>query len=892
MDDEYRFIVMNLENYVQKVDDFFTVEGLKTNWAVLAVVSIFSVALWLRYLPEQGMQGLQALDPYYIFRVSQHLAYEGSIPQTDFLMYFPYNAPFFFHYIGEIITPTVGYWMGGSLLFSNYLEWAQFYPALMGALSTVAMYLFGKEVYDRRTGAFAAFFLAVIPGVMRRSSAGFFEKEPTGTFFMMLTLYLFTRSWKRKDRLAGILSGISLAMFTISWGGSKMLWLLLPMVVGSVMFIDEDIESLIIAYTPTVLLGGGIASTLNHSNFWFTGTYFVANIGILGLLWARYGVEELELVDSSNLKYFVPGASVLGGLALLLSPLYSQFITSKLQQLMSAATQSTGGDVIGGTVAENTAPGLGTIISSLGANYAGNFHASLSIIANIFGSWPMMMVGIGFMGGTILLMLLKKYGLTKDEISDQVFFGSLQAVFVAWSLIMIGFFQQSFIFGLAGGFAVIALFLGFLYYLDDESVFNLASMLLGSVMILELVLFFGGSQVAYALLPASMLILAGTSYMKVNDLFSPSRNIELNWYSVIPLLWVATNLLGAVAKSRLVFLSTFSVALAAGYGFSKIFSGIQNLDFDKVLDTDQDLGDLRRGILIIFTVLMVSVNLAAGYVAVQGIGGSPNQAWDQSLEYMDEETPEGSAIMSWWDYGYHFESIGRRPSTANGWNAGYYSGDTRAVNMPLADFLTSDNPMNRAGLSNFLEKHSIDYIVLDNTMIGKYSAVSTISNGAANLPNETEGQPSSMITLSSSNNIQNSLSQSGNFTTVQLSNSRAGLTVYAPVKITNNSVSYSGAPSVQTQGRTLKIDCLITEEGTQTFDVDSQMDYCLAEDPYYNLERGFGSNQIQARGVFVPKSIMNSQLVELYLADGAELDYVEKVEEASNDYVKMWQVTE
>ena len=280
MDDEYRFIVMNLENYVQKVDDFFTVEGLKTNWAVLAVVSIFSVALWLRYLPEQGMQGLQALDPYYIFRVSQHLAYEGSIPQTDFLMYFPYNAPFFFHYIGEIITPTVGYWMGGSLLFSNYLEWAQFYPALMGALSTVAMYLFGKEVYDRRTGAFAAFFLAVIPGVMRRSSAGFFEKEPTGTFFMMLTLYLFTRSWKRKDRLAGILSGISLAMFTISWGGSKMLWLLLPMVVGSVMFIDEDIESLIIAYTPTVLLGGGIASTLNHSNFWFTGTYFVVNIGI------------------------------------------------------------------------------------------------------------------------------------------------------------------------------------------------------------------------------------------------------------------------------------------------------------------------------------------------------------------------------------------------------------------------------------------------------------------------------------------------------------------------------------------------------------------------------------------------------------------------------------
>jgi hypothetical protein len=149
-----------------------------------------------------------------------------------------------------------------------------------------------------------------------------------------------------------------------------------------------------------------------------------------------------------------------------------------------------------------------------------------------------------------------------------------------------------------------------------------------------------------------------------------------------------------------------------------------------------------------------------------------------------------------------------------------------------------------------------------------------------------------MITLSSSQDIRNSLSQSGNYTTLQMSDARTGLSVYAPVEISNTSVNYSGAPSVQTQGQRIQLDCLITEDGTQTFDVDSRMDYCLAEDPYYSLERGFGSNQIQARGVLVPKSIMNSQLVELYLADGVNLDYVEKVDEASNDYVKMWKVTE
>ena len=881
---------MNLESQIEKVNEFFTVEGLKQNWAVLTVTSIFGLALWLRYLPEQGMQYLQALDPYYIYRASQHLAYTGGIPQTDFLMYFPYNSPFYLHNIGEIIFPAVGYWLGGSLIFSNYLEWAQFYPALMGALSTVGMYFLGKELFDKKTGAFAAFFLAVIPGVMRRTSAGFFEKEPTGTFFMMLTLLFFTKSWKYKDRLSGILSGLSLAFFSISWGGSKMLWLLMPLVVGSVLFIDEDIENLLIAYTPTVLIGGGVAASLNPGKFSFTSTFLIVNLGLLFLVWDRYLVEKLEIISKNNLKYFTPAMSGLGLIALILSPLYSEFLASKVQSLISAATQSVGGDVIGSTVAENTAPGLNTIISSIGANYAGSIATPLTIVANVLGGWPMMLIGTGLLLTGIGFMLMRKYSIVEEEISDYVYFGGLEAAFVAWSLILIGFFQQSFIFGIASGLVVLAVFTVFTMYLDNESVFKLTTLILVSIIGLETVLFFGGSRIAYALLPASVIILSGLVYMHFNDLMK-SREISLEWYKVLPALWVITNLLGAVAKSRLVFLSTFSVALAAGYGFSRIYQGVSSMDFAEVFEADQNLESVKSGVLAGSLILLVGVNVAAGFVSASGIGGSPNSAWDQSLEYMDEETPQGSTIMSWWDYGYHFESIGRRPSIANGWNAGYYTGDTRAVNMPLADFLTSDNPMNTSGIDNFLEKHSVDYIVLDNTMIGKYSAVSTISNNALNLPNETGGQVNSMITLSTSSNIRDSLSRSGNFTTVKMSSRRVG-TVYAPVEITNTSVSFNGAPSLQVRGQSRNMNCIITEEGTETFDVESQVPYCLAADPYYSLERGFASNQVSARGVLVPKSIMDSQLVELYLGDGADVDYAEKVEEASNGYVKMWKVEE
>ncbi|MFB6242330.1 MAG: STT3 domain-containing protein [Candidatus Nanosalina sp.] len=878
---------MNLKNYYERVDDFFTVEGLKDNWAILSVATIFFMALWLRYLPENGMQYLQALDPYMIYRYSQHLAYTGSLPPTDFLQYFPYNAPVYLHNLGNIFFPAIFYWMGPFLVFENYLEWAQFYPALMGAASTVMMYLFGREVFDEKVGVAAAFFLAVIPGAMRRTSAGFFEKEPIGTFFMMTTFYLFARAWMREDYLAGIASGVSMAFFSVSWGGSRMMWLLLPLIVGSLMFIDEEIHRMIVAYTPTVLIGAGAASALNYGKVWWTEAQFIGNFLFLGFLWSRYLVEEFELVKQENLKYYTPSISAAGILALLLSPLYSDWLAAKWMKLIDMATQSVAtGDVIAQTVAENTAPGLGALITSLGSIAAGRIHWSLSILSNVTGVWPLMMIGISFLGTGVGFMLLRKYEIVGKEISDFVYFGGLETVYMAWSFIVIGFFLKAIPASVAAGGVIVLLFLGFITYLEEEASFKLITMIAGAELALQILLFFSGARIAYAMIPSTVLLLGGILFLYYNDMFD-SREIEFNWLYVIPLLWVLTNLLGAVAKSRLIFLATFSVAFAAGYGFTRIFNGIGDMDFSNLMAADETRS-VKQAALILLVGLTVLVNISAGYASVQGIGGSPGPVWDNSLNYMEKQTPPGSVIMSWWDYGYHFESIGRRPSIANGWNSGYYTQNTRAINMPLADFFTHDNPLETPGISNFLEKHSVDYIVLDHTMIGKYAAVSTISNKAAQLPNETVGQVQSMTSLSTSRNIRKSLSRSGNLTLLQFSGS--GISIYAPVEITNTSVSFSGAPSLQRGSRRLPINCVLTENGTKTFDVESRLPYCIAEDPYYSLERGFATN-MPARAILVPKSIQDATLVQLYLEDGTGLDWAKKVPQGSNSYVKMWKVT-
>ena len=885
---------MSVERYKEKISDTFSREGLKNNWAFLTVIAIFGVALWLRYLPERGMQNLQALDPYMIFRLSQHLAYEGALPVADFMRYFPYDAPVYLLNIGDIVFPAILYWMGPSMIFENYLEWAQFYPALMGALSTVVMYFFGKEIADKRVGLFSAFFLAVIPGVMRRSSAGFFEKEPIGTFFMMLTLLFFARAWKRESYISGIFSGLSLAFFTISWGGSRMLWLLLPLVVGSLIFIDEEVHELIIAYTPTVLVGGGVAAALNYNRYWITGTLFLANIGLLGLLWSRYLIEEFELVKEENLKYYVPTVSITGLIAVLLSPLYSNFIASKLMSIIGMVTQATGGDVIGGTVAENTAPGLSSLITSLGAETAGSINSVLGTLASVAGSWPLMMIGIGFMGSTVAFMFLKKYGFVEDEISEKLYFAGFETVFMTWILLVIGFFQQMLVFSAVAAVVVLGTFVAFTKYLDDDNTFKLMTMIAGTGLVLEIVMLLSGSTIAYTVIPATALVLAGLVAMYYNDRFG-TREVEINWIIVLPLAWVITNLLGSVAKSRLIFLSTFAAAFAAGYGLAKIIGGLESIELGEIFEFENTKRLKYAAIGLIILVAAV-VNFSAGFATVQGVGGSPNQAWDQSLNYMDEEAPNGSVVMSWWDYGYHFQSLGRTASVADGGNAGYYSDEIRATNMPLADFLTSDDPMNTPGLNNFLEQHSVDYILLDNTMIGKYSAVSTISNGAKNLPNETTGEPTSMLTMSTPNDVQQAVSQSGNSTTVTFSSRQTGITIYAPINLGNESISLSEtqAPTLQqtTQRGTVRqpIDCILTDDGRKIeLDVDTQIPYCIAEDPYFSLERGF-QTQLQAQTVLVPKEISDSTLVELYIQDGGNLDYVEKVPEASNDYVKMWKV--
>jgi len=922
---------MNLGEYRKKAQDLSQPENfkqaLKENWGVPAVGLLFALSLWIRYIPEKGMEHLQALDPYMIYRMSQHLALSGGLPALDFTRYFPYATPIYTMNLGDIAVPAYLYrYFGFSAIFPNYMEFAQFYPAFMGAVGVVAMYFLGKELFDRFTGVSAAFFLATLSGVMHRTSAGFFEKEPTGTAFMVLSLLFFTRAWKNQDWKSGLISGLTLGIFTTSWGGSKMMWLLYPMIVGAVLFINEDIKSLIAAYTPTVLLGGFLAASFNSARFWITGKFFLANLGLLALLWSRYAIEEYELLEEHQLKYYVPSMSIFGGLMLALSPLYSNQLGNMVFGLLRQATQS-GSGVIGGTVAENQAAQLGSLISSLSVNPAGlqilplgPLNNLLAFITSFVNPWVFMILGIPVLGTYLLILLGKKYDVV-DEVSGKTYYSYLQTVTISW-LITATMFLASTEFAasiaaeagrqaqnqLASDIRFYSLIAGFLslgslttlvYYLKDEA-YNIVTVVFGFLTVSQ---FLGALNVAgaggivYAFLQSPYArallfptIAAFTAFVAIyymNDYRRPE--LENNWYYVIPFFWVMTNLLAASSRSRLVFLSGFSVTLIAGYGFAKAVRKARTLDLSNIeLGTQEYVEDTRLALVILLSGIMVLASTLSGVAAAQQIGGSPSQAWEPALDYMENETPEGSVVLSWWDYGYWFESIGRRGSVADGGNFGYYTSEEK-VNYPLAEFLTSSNPENH---TDFIKKHSADYIALDRTMIGKYSAVSQIARRS----NENF---STMQTLRTPQSMNTYLNRPEDERVARFSG--RGLNAFAPVSIGGQqqngtiqdlSVEIDEPITLRSGGQTLKINCMLTDEGRVNLGNTSDrrtIPYCAAERPAPTFEQAAQSGS-QAGLVLVPEQITDSTLVRLYLMDGYGIDFVEKVDLNRFEYVKMWEI--
>jgi len=297
--------------------------SVKKNWWIaVALVGIFFLVIFLNSYfnitsevainPEgEGFNKfyLSGPDPYYNLRLVKETYETGRYPffyEPDPLLNYPLGskggrAPLFnMMAIGfsRVLSPfideidAIGYSM-------------QFVPALFGALLVFVVYFLGKELFNKKTGLFGAFFIAIIPihlGSGHGSAYGLFDHDSFNLLLFFLTFLFLIKAIKEKDStkstLYAILGGVPLAGLSMTWVEAQYLYTVIAIYAIVQMLFDiftNKIEFRVFRTTTLLLFSGLLISAPVISfrpdgfspNVSFYICIFVALFGVIYYLFGR-----------------------------------------------------------------------------------------------------------------------------------------------------------------------------------------------------------------------------------------------------------------------------------------------------------------------------------------------------------------------------------------------------------------------------------------------------------------------------------------------------------------------------------------------------------------------------------------------------------------------------
>ena len=218
------------------------VESIKSLWKVRPKIShetilvfsalflIFLVALVVRLLPMRWGMALSEFDPYVQYHFTEHVVNKGFLSWVDWRDYqrwYPWGA-----YVpktnlpGLPLTAATFYTIISMLGIQISLkDFCILFPAIMGAITCIALYFLGKDVGGKDVGLLSALILALSPTYISRTSIGFFDDETVGLLGVILCFLFFLRAIEedkpiRSSIMYGILSGAALGYIFSAWGAA------------------------------------------------------------------------------------------------------------------------------------------------------------------------------------------------------------------------------------------------------------------------------------------------------------------------------------------------------------------------------------------------------------------------------------------------------------------------------------------------------------------------------------------------------------------------------------------------------------------------------------------------------------------------------------------------
>jgi len=245
-------ISTSLKNFRDRIRTSISVKTSNILFFV-ALFLLVTLALLIRLSPLiRGITLIKAFDPwiqwYNAEYLNEHTLYEY-FTWRDFKSWYPDG------YFRGGLRPGLTFTVVGiykvlhffGLPISLY-DICFYFPAFMGAITVLVMYFLGKEILNRATGLFAAFFLAFSPGYLQRTTAGFFDNETIGVFATLMTFLFFLKAINGGKFTHSIIGGIFLGYLSLSWGGYQFVFLIFPLLCAILILTNKYNENVLLSY--------------------------------------------------------------------------------------------------------------------------------------------------------------------------------------------------------------------------------------------------------------------------------------------------------------------------------------------------------------------------------------------------------------------------------------------------------------------------------------------------------------------------------------------------------------------------------------------------------------------------------------------------------------------
>jgi dolichyl-diphosphooligosaccharide--protein glycosyltransferase len=366
---------------------------------ILLLGGIFALAVFIRaYFPyDLALRDFLVSggsDAFYYKWLIDHIVTTGKHLVRDPMLNYPLGMnnprPPIYAWSVALIGIFVGSLQGSVQLgiWQSFL----FSTALWGALTIFPTYFLARDIFGRRAGLLAAFFLAVMPAHIQRTPLSNGDHDALVLFFVVTAFYFFLRalgelkertwveSWFRptsiytglrrlvlenkRPILLSVMAGTSIAVVALTWQG----WAYAPVVVIAYFLVqllvhklrNQDPMGVLLCFTVTLgtahLLAAPYYVATGFVRTWFDVPLFLFAASVaLGLLFAVFHRLPWMLVIPPIILGFTGGLAI----ASLYSPTVAQTLTSGLGYFVRTKVYE--------TIAEAQPPNLSQAILSFGA---------------------------------------------------------------------------------------------------------------------------------------------------------------------------------------------------------------------------------------------------------------------------------------------------------------------------------------------------------------------------------------------------------------------------------------------------------------------------------------------------------------------------------------------